>query len=289
MYKLVQKLPKPVRKALKPFAAPFLDIARVRRRRAFALQYYTRYFQAIETWAKRHAESSNFYYSLTDANRQQLAHLLAVVLRTSPTKIRGYFDEIEGDQDLEKHFASAVRLLPNEAETVIRYGRRIGWYAFVRAMKPALVIETGVDHGVGACILASAILRNRAEGYAGKYYGLEIRPEAAQFFKGRYAEAGEILVGDSLASLRGLNEPIGLFINDSDHSADYEYKEYLEIRRLLAPSGVILGDNSHVTDRLAQFSEEENRSFIFFAEKPANHWYPGAGIGISFPREGAPA
>ena len=43
----------------------------------------------------------------------------------------------------------------------------------------------------------------------------------------------------------------------------------------------ILGDNSHVADCLTKFSRISNRNFIFF-RKTQNHWYPGAGIGISF-------
>jgi len=73
-----------------------------------------------------------------------------------------------------------------------------------------------------------------------------------------------------------------LFINDSDHSADYEYHEYLTIAANLTPNAIILGDNSHISDSLRRFSEERKRNFLVFREKPKDHWYPGAGIGISF-------
>jgi hypothetical protein len=73
-----------------------------------------------------------------------------------------------------------------------------------------------------------------------------------------------------------------LFINDSDHSADYEYAEYEVINPKLSQSAIILGDNSHVTDKLSLFSRLQARNYVFFSEKPDQHWYPGAGIGISF-------
>ena len=76
---------------------------------------------------------------------------------------------------------------------------------------------------------------------------------------------------------------IDLFINDSDHSAEYEFKEYLAIKNKLSKTGIILGDNSHSTDKLIKFSIENNRRFILFRDEPSNHWYPGAGIGISYP------
>ena len=100
--------------------------------------------------------------------------------------------------------------------------------------------------------------------------------------EGKYKEVGEILYGDSIKSLSEFSEKIDLFINDSDHSADYEYQEYLTIKDLLREKAIILGDNSHCTSKLAEFSRETGRSFIFFQETPLNHWYPGAGIGISY-------
>jgi hypothetical protein len=92
------------------------------------------------------------------------------------------------------------------------------------------------------------------------------------------------LYGDSIESLKKLDVAIDLFINDSDHSADYEAEEYKIIADKLSERAFVLGDNSHVTDKLLEFSLATNRQFIFFKEKPLNHWYPGAGIGISFKR-----
>jgi hypothetical protein len=96
---------------------------------------------------------------------------------------------------------------------------------------------------------------------------------------------GKILYGDSITSLKTLSEPVDLFINDSDHSADYEAREYEVIAPLLSKTALILGDNSHVTDKLARFSRQQGRHFLMFHERPKDHWYPGAGIGISFPSQ----
>lgn len=77
---------------------------------------------------------------------------------------------------------------------------------------------------------------------------------------------------------------IDLFINDNDHSASYEIQEYELVNEKLSPKSIILGDNIHVTDKLSRFSREKGRNFIFIPEKPKDHWYPGSGIGVSFPR-----
>jgi hypothetical protein len=74
-----------------------------------------------------------------------------------------------------------------------------------------------------------------------------------------------------------------LFIHDSDHSAEHEAREFELIESRLSRSGIVLSDNSHATEELAKWSKSCNRKFFYFAEEPYNHWYPGAGIGISLP------
>ncbi len=138
---------------------------------------------------------------------------------------------------------------------------------------------------MGSVVLASALLRNIEEGFPGEYFGTDINPDAGYMFNGKYAKVGKILYGDSVESLKKLDRKIDLFINDSDHDEEYEEQEYNTIRKNLSKSAIILGDNCHATDKLLKFSINNNRNFIFFSEKPKNHWYPGSGIGISFPKE----
>jgi predicted O-methyltransferase YrrM len=161
------------------------------------------------------------------------------------------------------------------------FGRRLGWYAFARVLKPKVVVETGVDKGLGSIVLCAALLQNEREGFPGEYFGTDINPRAGLFLAQPYSRVGRILYGDSLQSLAAIPR-IDLFINDSDHSAEYEQREYEAIASKLQPRGLILGDNAHATDVLARFSEASGRKFVFFREQPHRHWYPGAGIGISF-------
>ena len=196
--------------------------------------------------------------------------------------IRKYLGEIQDDAEFKNHIAGLLLKHPDRYRTdqEPHVGRRMVWYAIVRSIKPEVVVETGVDQGLGAVVLCAALKRNASEGHVGQYFGTDINPLAGYFLKGEYANFGKILYGDSLKSLETL-EKIDLFINDSDHSADYEKTEYELVRTKLTPHAVVLGDNSHVTSELAEFSMRYGRRFVFFAEEPANHWYKGAGIGIS--------
>ena len=230
-------------------------------------------------------ETTNFTYPLTAYNRRQLAHGLAFALKSDPRTMLGYFEEAIADRELCEHVVTATRNSPfaHKSDERCDFARRLGWYAVVRHMKPRVVIETGVDKGLGSVLLASALMRNRDEGQPGRYYGTDINPKAGYLFSSRVAEMGEIVYGDSIESLKQFTEPIDVFINDSDHSHDYEYREYLTIANKLSVNAIILGDNSHGSASLLQFSEETGRRFIFLREVPEDHWYPGAGIGVSVP------
>jgi predicted O-methyltransferase YrrM len=243
-------------------------------------------FKWLIIWLFKSRETTNFTYDLGSINRRYLISLIADILGKSCNEIEGYVNEIENDNDLKSHVSARVAEFRSKinVDSEIKFGRRIGWYAFARATKPKIIVETGVDKGLGSCVLTAALMRNAQEGNPGYYYGTDINPDAGFFLAGNYAKFGKILYGDSISTLQALEQKIDLFINDSDHSADYEKKEYDTISQKLSSAAIILGDNSHVTDKLLDFATETQRQFIFFSEMPARHWYPGAGIGIAFRR-----
>ncbi len=232
-------------------------------------------------------ETENYTYDLTAMNRSYLASLVADITGRQYGEIVGYIAELENDTELRQHIRNTTLVSDQRAfaDLDARYGRRLGWYAFARAVKPKIVVETGVDKGLGSCVLTSALMRNTEEGHAGYYYGTDINPRAGYLLSGRYATYGKVLYGDSIASLEKLDQTIDLFINDSDHSSAYEEQEYETIADKLSPQAILLGDNSHCTDILLNFALVTKRQFIYFHETPRNHWYPGGSIGIVFTRE----
>jgi predicted O-methyltransferase YrrM len=250
----------------------------------FALSYYENSIKLCLQWLFTSREKSNFTYDLTDSNKEYLASTVSVVTGCTLSAAKNYIAELNANEELKKHIRQTAERSNelSELDPDPWYSRRLGWYAIVRALKPRVIVETGVDKGLGSCVLCAALERNASEGYAGRYYGTDINPNAGILFSGPYQKHGKILYGDSLQSLAGLNETIDLFINDSDHSAEYEGREYELVKSKLSESATILADNAHVTNELCKFSERTGRKFLFFQEKPKDHWYPGAGIGISF-------
>jgi hypothetical protein len=85
------------------------------------------------------------------------------------------------------------------------FGVTSGWYAFVRILS-RVVVETGVDKGLGSVLLCAALMRNRAEGFPGQYLGTDINPDAGFLLAEPYNGVGGILYGDSIQSLQSIPE-----------------------------------------------------------------------------------
>ncbi len=235
-------------------------------------------------WLYGSRETTNLTYDLTELNKKNLVSFLANVTQKNFDELMRYVNEIEQDTHLKSHIENqtAKSSWSFIADKEARYGRRVGWYALIRASKPKVVLETGVDKGLGSCVITAALMKNSGEGQPGFYYGTDINPKAGYLLSGEYKKYGEILIGDSIESLNVFDKPIDLFINDSAHSAEYELREYHTIQNKLTQKAFILGDNSHCTDKLFQFARMTQRNYLFFQEVPKDHWYPGAGIGIAF-------
>lgn len=251
-----------------------------------ALSYYWRPLANMGHWLFASREHTNFTYHLTDLNRRYLARFLSDACEETPEVMAGYLREVLEDKKLREHIARLTRASARSylADDEPRYARRIGWYAIVRAIKPAVVVETGVDKGLGSCLIAAALMKNTEEGHPGYFYGTDINPQAGYLLQTPYNQFGKVLYGDSIESLKGLEGKIDLFINDSDHSTDYEMREYETVAMKLSSRAVIIGDNSHFSDKLINFAERTNRDFLFFQEQPEKHWYPGGGMGVAYTR-----
>lgn len=269
---------------IKRLFAYLIHILLIPIRAVTACKYLTPSLKIATRWIFSSWETNNFSYNLTDTNNNYLAHTISLITGQSVNKISGYIREINSNEDLKKHITMNLKTNPGNFNfgPVVAYGRRVGWYAVVRAMKPKVIVETGVDQGLGACIIVEALKKNAREGKGGRYFGTDILPEAGFLFTDNYKKYGEILYGDSIKSLKKFKQKIDIFINDSDHHSRYEGREYDVIKPLLGKDSIVMGDNSHESEELSKFADKTGMNFLFFKEQPKNHWYPGAGIGFAY-------
>lgn len=235
-------------------------------------------------WAFKKTEDSNFYYDITDRNLRHLNHFIAGISGVPSEAAKSISDEIRNSQEFSDAVKAFKRDRPGLTSFSFAPGRRIGWYQLVRIMKPRVVLETGVHQGVGALTICLALKRNAQEGHPGRYIGTDINSKAGELIADLGFEFAEVKIGDSIESIESLDCEVDLYISDSDHTAGYEKLELLAVEKKLAKGGLILSDNAHATDVLEEWSVERGRKFNFLRESPQDHWYPGAGIGLSAPK-----
>jgi hypothetical protein len=272
--------PVAIRRRLAASRAARLAALPVRLRRVVG--HNARVLRQSARWLLLSREHTNFTYNLTTLNQEQLAWFVSTVAGVDVGQARGYLAELERDEDLRAHVArgTAASARRGIADPEARYGRRGGWYALVRALRPSWVVETGTDKGLGSCVLAAALLRNGS----GRLLTIDVNPESGYLLSGPYRTVTDVRIGDSLDVLRGLDHEVDFFLHDSDHTASYERAELQAVAPHLSPHAVVLSDNCEVTDELARWAERTGRQFHYFAEQPADHWFPGGGIGIAVRR-----
>ncbi|MEV1331084.1 class I SAM-dependent methyltransferase [Micromonospora costi] len=260
-------------------------VAAFPKRLASVARHDSKVLRTSARWLVTSREHHNYTYELTSLSRHHLAWFVSVVCDLPVKQVRGYLTEIESDDALRRHIehATAQAARRGLADRKVRYARRIGWYAIVRATRPSHVVETGVDKGLGSCVLASALLRNADEGHPGRLTSLDINPEAGYLARAEpWSEVVDLVIGDSIASIAALDRPVDLFLHDSDHSRAHEKREFEAVESKLAPGAVLLTDNVTATNVLAEHAERTGRRFLAYRETPADHWYPGDGIGVAW-------
>lgn len=230
-------------------------------------------------WLFRSREHTNYTYDLTPKNLDYLAWWCSSVSGANVKECRAWIEEINTDDELKTRVARSTSNAPRRglSDEVPRFGRRAGWYCLVRALEPEHVVETGTDKGIGSLVLARALERN---GH-GQLTTIDINDDSGYML----AEAPPGLItrriGDSVSIIREL-ENVDLFLHDSDHSYEHEMAEFDAVYSRLTADALVLSDNSELTPALSDWADRIGRRFLFFAEEPLDHWYPGGGIGASW-------
>jgi predicted O-methyltransferase YrrM len=211
----------------------------------------------------------------------ELEHFLSLLLNTDLVVIREYVDELLSDDALRKHVQDVTSQQGARvaADPEARYGRRLGWYVIIRVLQPNFVVETGIDKGLGTCVIASALLKNTNEGQPGRLLAIDIDPSTGWLVGPPYDSVTEIRIDDSSRALTTVSQTIDLFIHDSIHTEEFETNELKMVLQKMAPAGMMMSDNAHAGPALMTFAESIGRYSYFWREVPEDHYFPGGGIG----------
>ncbi len=225
-------------------------------------------------------ETENFTYDL--GNIDELTTFLATALGTSGEVQRRYIDELLSDSVLQSELRAKTRWRFS-MKTHLGYGRRLGWYALIRTLKPTLAIETGIHDGLGSAVLLSALERNAKEGGPdGRLLSFDPAQDAGWLVPERLRRRWSPIFETSDAALerevRG--KEVGFMLHDSLHTYETETFELQAAFRHSASVCALVSDNPG-----GSASRDVGASlgvpYHLFVENPSNHWFPGAALGLA--------
>jgi predicted O-methyltransferase YrrM len=223
-------------------------------------------------------EPDNFTYRI--ANEADLAPWVAAVAHCDQRLAEGFVAEPAEDVVLQARLSAATDGHWLWTKSSPAFGKRLGWYALARIIRPALIIETGVHDGLGSLLLLRALQRNLDEGHPGRLVSFDINPTAG-WLVGR-DPLWDLRIQPSSQGLPEVLERFGevaMFIYDASHSYDEERRDLELAAELLAPGGLLLSDDAQVTHALADLCRERELAYFEFQEIPVSHFYPGAVLG----------
>lgn len=230
----------------------------------------------VLAWSLRSRETANFTYETTHESKLLLAGIVAEITGRPLRAVIADVEELGRDRELAGHVAAAA-LAPDSRWHVdpgFLPGRRLAFYLLARSLKPARIVEAGVDKGLGAVLMSRALTLNAAEGHPGDYLGLELDAEKPiTLYEGFPGRIGRIVRGDALALVRADRGPIDLFIHDTIAEAGHMTAMLEAVRPLMAPRGVVA--STWTTPTLIEHAVGHGLELLTHQEETAGHWFPG--------------
>jgi predicted O-methyltransferase YrrM len=216
-------------------------------------------------------ELDNFTYEL--ANETELASVIAAAIGRDRDEIATYIAEAHADPLLHR-----LPRRPLSQKTTPHYGRRLGWYAIARALRPEVAVETGVHSGLGSVLLLRALDLNER----GVLLSFDTDPHAGWLVPESLRGRWRMVVGKTTETLGEAlaDRAVGMIVHDSDHSYECEHFELTTAIAHAAPEIAVVSDNSHVTTALPDVLTEAGVRPHQFRERPRDHFYPGATLGV---------
>jgi len=231
-------------------------------------------------WIFFSKEISNFTYEIE--NQNEIVHTCEIITGLNYDFLKDILNEIDFNNTEFRNFFSKEYYENYPNKNI--FGRRLLWYLLVRSLKPELVIESGIDKGMGSCLLIYAQYKNSLEENKDfEFIGTDIKKKDNFCFnlKNKKYEKYKFIFEDTLNFLSKFNgKKKIIYISDAEHNYDFELKEFNLIKKNLSNNSLIISDNN--SGSLSKFSILNNKKLIYFHEKSKNFWYHGATTSVSY-------
>ena len=221
----------------------------------------------------RGRETTNFTYDL--ANTDELVEFVAAALERPVSEIAGYVREVEEDTALRSALSARLARRKDRNPQPL-FGRRVGWYCLVRALRPRLVVETGTADGLGTALLARALRNNALSGSPGELLSFDIDPKSGWLLD--MSELEEFVLSSEMPRPQSRSElggrAVDLFIHDSDHTYDNERAELELAIRHGSDELVLVSDNAHATTALREICYDHGIDVSVLPGMPCRTFLP---------------
>jgi predicted O-methyltransferase YrrM len=227
-------------------------------------------------------EPDNYTYEI--ANEPDLAVWAAAVIRCDVALARAMVEEPRRDVELTARLERATAGHWFWTKRSPPFGKRLGWYALVRALRPRLVIEVGAHDGLGSLLVLRALELNGREGSPGELVSFDVN-RSAGWLVGSHP-LWELRIqssSDGMADVLSARGPLDMFIYDGWHTHEAEFTDLELAAAHLSSNGVLVSDDAQVTHALSDLCESLGFGYFEFQELPVGHFYPGAVLGAGRP------
>lgn len=238
---------------------------------------------AMIMWLFRSREIVNFTYETTRLNQLLLCNVVALIADRAIDEVVQFLDELGEDRELHEYVREAWSRSESKwmSDEQFRPGKRLAYYLLVRALKPGMVVEAGVDHGFGAMLIAAALRRNRDEGFDGNYQGIEFSArKRCHLFDGYPRRVGEIVRGDSTQVLGLSATPIDLFIHDTIREPNHIRDELQALKSRIHERSVIV--SAWPTAEFTDFARNDGWTVLTHQDDVIHGWPPGTRLAFVF-------
>jgi Methyltransferase domain len=213
-------------------------------------------------------------YTYTVANVAGLLATISEVTGVPEDELRRYAAEVGADSELQRQIERRVRRR-FDVKRRPQLANRLGWYVLIRALRPALAVETGIYHGLGSLVLLHALERNATDGSPGELMSFDSSPDAGWIVDHARYPSWRHVVGTTDTTLeRSLaGRRVGALFQDSDHS---EAVQRLEFEAALAnpePVLLLVDASGGQTPVLEQLSRERGGVYRHVRLGASDHWY----------------
>ncbi len=226
------------------------------------------------------AEFDNFSFEL--ANEAELAAFLARILSCEEAEIWSYMREAKADPGLTTDLWRRLRWRLDYTRRP-PLGRRLTWYVLARALTPKLVVETGVQDGLGSLALLRALDHNAREGFPGRLISFDTLPTAGWLVAPSERASWRLVTGSSVERMPDVlagEASVELFFQDS--GGDFELASG-ELRLVLAhASASAVYVSQAQRPALAAFADQQGLRYHAFYHRSFKHVIPGSEMGFAF-------